>query len=32
MFDENKIILPTLNWFKFGNIYTGSVTPEPTKG
>ncbi len=32
MFDGKRIVLPTLNWFKFGNIYTGSLAPDHTKG
>ena len=27
-----EINLPTLDWFMYGNIYTGSFRPDPTKG
>ena len=27
-----EIKLPTLDWFMYGNIYTGSFRPDPAKG
>ncbi len=27
-----EIKLPTLDWFLYGNIYSGSLRPDPTKG
>lgn len=27
-----EIKLPTLDWFMYGNVYTGSFRPDPTKG
>ena len=27
-----EINLPTLDWFMYGNVYTGSFRPDPAKG